>query len=130
MPKIRAILSWLKTVTILELDHNIKTWQWFNFMLYHKLFVLVAMLSNIFMFVILCNQIFLCFLEINKYLNTINTVKQNPHRWCKRFGHIKKHPNIWKLKRFDIFKLSGILSGLQNNQSQSIMCIKMYRLKC
>ena len=130
MPKIRAILSWLKTVTILELDHNIKTWQWFNFLLYHKFFVLVAMLSNIFMFVILCNQIFLCFLEINKYLNTINTVKQNPHRWCKRFGHIKKHPNIWKLKRFDIFKLSGILSGLQNNQSQSIMCIKMYRLKC
>ena len=99
-------------------------------MLYHKLFVLVAMLSNILMFVILCNQIFLCFLEINKYLNTINTVKQNPHRWCKRFGHIKKHPNIWKLKRFDIFKLSGILSGLQNNQSQSIMCIKIYRLKC
>ena len=130
MPKIRAILSWLKTVTIWELDHNIKTWQWFNFLLYHKFFVLVAMLSNIFMFVILCNQIFLCFLEINKYLNTINTVKQNPHRWCKRFGHIKKHPNIWKLKRFDIFKLSGILSGLQNNQSQSIMCIKMYRLKC
>ena len=50
---------------------------------------------------VICYQIILCFLKTNKYLNAKNTVKQNPHRWCKWFGHIKKHPNIWKQKRYD-----------------------------